>query len=85
MENKNKVTCTCTARPLPPKSFNQVTIDIQIDFCPLHAAAPALVLELKRAVKMFEACAVHSGTHPEMAKAAMQTAHDTLALVGEAK
>lgn len=41
--------CSCSATPLPPRSLRQTTIDIRIDFCPLHAAAPEL-LEITRLV-----------------------------------
>jgi len=31
--------CTCTVTPLPPKRLDQMTIQMRIDFCPLHARA----------------------------------------------
>jgi hypothetical protein len=45
--------CGCTATPLPPKSLRQMTIDVRIDFCPLHAAAPALYEALSCALDDF--------------------------------
>jgi hypothetical protein len=47
MTDKRLQQCGCTVTPLPPKSIHQTTIDIRIDFCPLHAAAPELLQALK--------------------------------------
>ena len=47
--------CRCTVRPLPHENFLQLMASVQVDFCPLHAAAPALYEALKRILADVEA------------------------------
>jgi hypothetical protein len=52
--------------------------DLFVDFCPLHAAAPELLKELKSIADGFERCMVLAGSPVEMANVRNAAAREAI-------